>query len=113
VGAPLAGGAAAGLALAVTRRWYLPRGGCADGPVEGMPQHCVGVGRGFPEAVVATVHGHHSVSQLAFAQDCVQWTVLILTAGYLLWLAFHRRQRRQRPATVRLVDGGLVVQPSP
>ena len=53
---------------------------------------------------------HHTVSHLAFVQDCVQWTVLMLTADYLLWLAFHQRQEL---ATVRLADGGLVAQPSP
>jgi len=57
LGALPAGPAVAGLTLAITHRWFLLRNGCADGPVQGMPQHCVGVGRGFPEAVVATVHG--------------------------------------------------------
>jgi hypothetical protein len=96
VAAPLTGTAAAGLALAVTRRWYQPGPGCMTGPVEGMPPRCVGVGQGFPVPVAATVHGSHTLSQLAFVQDCVQWTVMILTGSYLLWLAFHRRSATER-----------------
>jgi hypothetical protein len=49
------------------------------------------------------------VSHLAFVEDCVQWTVLIFTVSYLLWLAFRQRQQ---PASVRLVDGSTVAQPS-
>ncbi len=106
---PLAGTAVAGLTLAVTRRWFLPGNGCMIGPVEGMPQHCVGVGRGFPVPVVATVHGYHAVSQLAFVEDCVQWTVLIFIASYLLWLVLHRRHppATERPAAAGLVAPGI------
>jgi hypothetical protein len=107
--APLAGTAVAGLTLAVTRRWFLPGSGCMIGPVEALPQHCVGAGRGFPAPVVATVHGARAVSQLAFAQDCIQWTVVIFTVSYLLWLV---RRRRHPSVTERLPAGGLVAERS-
>jgi hypothetical protein len=106
--APVAGAAIAGLTLAVTRRMFLPGRRCMIGPVEGLPPHCVSTGRGFPEAVAATIRGHHVVSQLAFVRDCVQWTVLIFAVSYLLWLALRRRPS----ATGRPADAGLVARPS-
>lgn len=107
--APLAGTAVAGLTLAMARRWFLPGSGCMIAPVEGLPQHCVGSGRGFPVPVTATVHGYHAMSQLAFVQDCVQWTVLIFTISYLVWLALHRRHP---PLPAAPADAGLIAQPS-
>jgi hypothetical protein len=108
--APLAGIVAAGLTLAVTRRWGLPGRGCSTfAPVQSLPKHCLGVGRGFPIPVAATSDGFHTVSQLAFFKDCGQWAVLIFTVSYLLWLALHRR----RPAVaVRLGNARPVAQPS-
>lgn len=90
--APLAGAAAAGLALAMPRRWGLPTSGCMDA-VQNLPQRCVGAGRGFPVPVEATVHGYHAVSQAALFQDWAQWTWFIFTVSYLIWLAVHRRGR--------------------
>jgi hypothetical protein len=103
--APLAGVAAAAVALPVTHRWPLAGRGCMIGPVQGLPGRCVGVGQGFPVPVVATIHGHHSVNQLAFVQDCVQWTLAIFIVSYLLWLALRRRQPT---AADRLPDSDLV-----
>lgn len=108
--APLAGTALAGLTLAVARRWFLPGSSCVIAPVEGTPQRCVGSGRGFPVPVMATVHGHYAVSQLAFVQDCAQWTVLIFTVSYLVWLTLHRRRP---PLPAAPADAGLIAQPSP
>lgn len=107
--APLAGIAAAALTLVAERRWFLPGSGCMIAPVQVLPHRCTGSGRGFPVPVMATVHGHYSVSQLAFIQDCLQWTVLVLTVGYLIWLALHRRNP---PLPAAPADVGASVQPS-
>jgi hypothetical protein len=106
---PLSGIAIAGAILPVTHRWYLPGSGCTIAPVQSLPRHCVGVGQGFPVPVVATIRGQHVVNQLALVQDWVQWTVLIFTLSYLLWLALHRRRP---PATGRPARGDLVARPS-
>ena len=107
--APLAGAAVAGLTLAVRRHWLASGSRCMIGPVEGLPQRCTGMGRGFPVPVVATVHGHHAASPLAFAQDSLQWTVFIFAVSYLVWLAGHRRQP---PVPERPAAAGIVAKPS-
>ena len=91
----LAGTAAASLALAVPHRWYVPAGGCLISDVSALPARCVGSGRGFPDPVMAAVHGHHTVSLAAFAIDCLLWATQAFWISYLILLA---RRRRPQPA---------------
>lgn len=59
--------------------------------------------------VAAVVHGHHTVSRLAFAQDCIHWAVVAFVASYLIWLALHRRHQ---PVPEHPADADLIAQPS-